>query len=81
MVFEAILRVIMIPLELLIHSLPGAYLLKISSFVLPDILEYGVYFFPMDCLIVAITSFLGWYGILIGWSTIEWIYKKIPGVD
>lgn len=41
----------------------------------------GLYFFPLPVWIACIGSIIFWSFGGIGWSFIEWIYKKIPGVD
>jgi len=46
-----------------------------------DFLSMGFYFFGTAPFILVISSVLGWSLFEIGWSGIEWVYKKIPGVD
>lgn len=81
MITQAILNVIMIPLFVLIDLLPGAVVTTLAYIEPPQIVKYGAYFFPLDVLGVVITGFGLWYTVLLGWAIIEWIYKKIPGVD
>lgn len=38
-------------------------------------------FFPADVWMVCLTNISMWQFSGIGWAVIEWIYKKIPGVD
>lgn len=81
MILEAFFKILFGGVKGLINMLPSAFYAAISSIELPVIVKYGAYFFPLDCLVVAITSFITWYGILLTWAGIEWVYKKIPGVD
>lgn len=45
------------------------------------LLSYGLMFFPSDVWVVVITNITFWIGIQISWSIIEWVYRKIPGVN
>lgn len=81
MITQAILNVLMIPLFALIDLLPGAVVTTFAYIEPPQIVKYGAYFFPLDVLSTVVTGFSLWYTVLLTWAIIEWIYKKIPGVD
>lgn len=46
-----------------------------------ELLSYALYFFPSDLWTAIIVNVVIWLFGAITWSIIEWIYKKIPGVD
>ena len=46
-----------------------------------DLLSTGFYFFGSAPFMMVFGSVVFWIGVEIGWTSIEWIYKKIPGVD
>jgi hypothetical protein len=46
-----------------------------------NLLSYGLMFFPKDVFISLIATFVFWMVGHLSWSVIEWVYKKIPGVD
>lgn len=46
-----------------------------------NVLSYGLMFFPSDVFITAIVSIVGWMTAHMLWALVEWVYKKIPGVD
>lgn len=81
MIVEAIIKLFTNSVTVIIGGLPTPILTVINGIEIPVAIQHGAYFFPLDCLAVAISTFIVWYGILISWSTIEWVYKKLPGVD
>lgn len=46
-----------------------------------NLLKVPLSIFPADVWVAVVGSVVSWFGIQLGWATIEWIYKKIPGVD
>ena len=81
MIVEAIVKLFTTATSAVVTSLPTPVLATIADIEIPAAVKHGAYFFPLDCLFLAISTFLLWYGILISWVTIEWVYKKIPGVN
>ena len=41
----------------------------------------GLYFFGTLPFVLVISSVLFWSGVDLSWGIIEWIYKKIPGIN
>ncbi|MCR1868963.1 hypothetical protein [Longicatena caecimuris] len=46
-----------------------------------NLLGIAMMFFPADVWAVCLANISLWQFGHIGWAVIEWIYKKIPGVD
>lgn len=46
-----------------------------------EFLNIGLYFFGSAPFVMVISCVLVWTTVEISWSVIEWLYKKIPGVD
>lgn len=46
-----------------------------------NVLSYGLMFFPIDVFISAIGSIAFWLLAHMVWAVVEWVYKKIPGID
>lgn len=46
-----------------------------------DILKYPMGVFPGDLWILIIGNVAFWYMVQLTWGVVEWVYKKIPGVD
>ena len=46
-----------------------------------NVLSYGLMFFPLDVFVTVVGSFAFWMSAHMVWAFIEWVYKKIPGVD
>ncbi len=45
------------------------------------LIKTGLGIFPKDVWIIVISNGLFWLSIQFTWAIIEWLYKKIPGVD
>lgn len=46
-----------------------------------NILKYALYWFPLDLWILILTNIVFWITVQFSWAIIEWIYKKIPGIN
>lgn len=46
-----------------------------------DILKYPMSIFPSDVWIALLSSVSFWYVAQLTWAIIEWIIKKIPGIN
>lgn len=57
------------------HTIPDWF----SAFI--SVLQIGLYFFPADVLVIIIANVMFCNISLVGWSVIEWVYKKIPGIS
>ena len=49
--------------------------------VVVDLVGYGVYFMGASTFNLVISSIAFWFTVDMAWACIEWLYKKIPGVD
>lgn len=81
MILEVIITIFYGIVLLLITLLPSNVVEKVTMVQPPEMISWAACFFPMDALFLAIGMFLTWYGILMTWAIIEWVYKKIPGVN
>lgn len=45
------------------------------------ILSYALWFFPIEIWLIAIANVSFWIVTGFSWTMIEWLYKKIPGVN
>lgn len=46
-----------------------------------NVLSYGLMFFPLDVFVLTIGSIGFWLLAHMVWAIVEWVYKKIPGID
>lgn len=46
-----------------------------------ELVGYGLAFFPLDLWVFMIGNFIVCQFALHVWAVVEWVYKKIPGVD
>lgn len=80
-----IIALILTPIFLLINSLISLLpqMEGLPSWVndLATVIGYALNVVPVDVWVISIANIMFWNFGLIGWSIIEWIYKKIPGVD
>lgn len=81
MIIEALLNIIFGFVSYLITLLPAITQLPSWFNDMCRLLKIGLFFFPYDVWCVLIANFSATTFILLGWSVVEWVYKKIPGVD
>lgn len=81
MILELILTPIFMILQGLISLLPSMPDMPdwITSTI--NLVSLGLWIFPRPVWVACIGSIAFWSFGQIGWRIIEWIYKKIPGVD
>lgn len=82
MILEYILNPVFSLINSLIETLPSSF------FEIPDwfisfrsILCKGISLLPDGLFGIVIGNVVFWIATQYGWAVIEWIYKKIPGVD
>ena len=85
MITEYLLTLIFRLFNLIINLLPDlSYIDPLSGFDISGfiyILAYGFFIFPFELFIIFIGNMIFWLGVQMVWAVIEWIYKKIPGVN
>lgn len=64
-----------------IAFLPALSTPALESAPTATLIAWALNFFPPDLWAFVIQSIGFWYGIMMLWAVIEWVYKKIPGVD
>lgn len=81
MIIEGICLLIFGVVELVISLLPTIEVTTISNTSAIELLSWGLYFFPLDLWVICIGNIILWIIVQFTWATVEWVYKKIPGVD
>lgn len=80
-----IIKVLMTPfwalIDLLISLLPSSVAESLSMSSVFDILGKGVSVIGLANFSLFLGSAIFWYTVQLTWAVIEWLYKKIPGVD
>lgn len=82
MIFEVVLDFVFSAVVFLINlmpTLPSFVSNGIDFFI--KILSSSFYFFDAKAFNFLITTAISFYAVQFVWAIIEWIYKKIPGVD
>ena len=46
-----------------------------------SLLHKGLSVFPSDVWVAILSNITFWASVQFSWAIIEWVYKKIPGVD
>lgn len=46
-----------------------------------SLLKIALMFFPVEVWVVAIANIVFWITAQYTWAILEWIYKKIPGIN
>lgn len=82
MITAALLNVIFAAIYSICSLIPdAAYYLPDWSVSALKLLSTGLKIFPTDVWVAVIANGLFWVMLHFTWAVIEWIYKKIPGVD
>lgn len=81
-----LIKVILMPLwcllDLIITLLPATPFCTVSNLAsILEVASYGVNIFGVAQFIKIIGVILFWHTAHLTWAIVEWIYKKIPGVD
>ncbi len=87
MILEAVLKVLFSAIGFVIGWLPdlsgldplSEYSDALTTFV--DFLAYGFLIFPAKLFFIFIGNVMFWLGAQMVWAVVEWVYKKIPGVN
>lgn len=86
MIVQSLMDIVFSFIDFLLSLLPDVSLEQFFSVIsnvtgITEIIKYGSAFFPVGLWTFFIGNVVFWKTILIGWACIEWLYKKIPGVD
>ena len=80
-----IVKLICTPLFLLVKGLisfiPAGFTLPDWGVSLFAMIQKFLFFFPADVFVVILSYIISSVGMHSIWSIIEWVYKKIPGVN
>lgn len=82
MVIEGLLDIIFYIVYGICNVIPNSFY-ELPSWAVSAIslLKKGLGIFPVDVWVVVLANGMFWLVIQFTWAIIEWIYKKIPGVD
>ena len=85
MIIELLLRPIFYLLGLILDLLPDMSGIDplsdydMTGFI--DFLAYGFFIFPISLFMTFIGNVMFWKSTQMIWAIVEWVYKKIPGVN
>lgn len=82
MIIEGLFSLIFVFVEFVMNLIPSFDLTAldhVSASVM--LLANGLVLFPVDLWVVLFTNIVFWLSTAVLWSVIEWVYKKIPGLD
>lgn len=68
-------------INVLVGLLPNSPSTNITLSNVIIFVRKGLYFTDTGVFNMVLVTVVTWTTIQLGWAVIEWIYKKIPGVD
>lgn len=81
-----IIELILVPIKFVLTGILN--IINTSSLSLPtwandmaNLLNKALMFFPPEVFVITILNISFWITVQFAWAIIEWIYKKIPGVN
>lgn len=81
MIIELLLSPIFLLISGCIGLLPTFVSLPNWLMYFIDFVRKGLSFFPSGVFTIIISNILFWLSLHMIWAIIEWLYKKVPGVD
>lgn len=81
MVIELLLSPIFLLVGGVIDLLPTIQSIPVWVSDTVSLLSKALAFFPGDVWYYTIGNIIFWLSVQFAWSIIEWVYRKIPGVD
>lgn len=81
MIIELLVSPIFALIKGLISLIPQSYDLPNYITDVFSLLVKASEFFPMDMFVLCIGNIGFWLAVHFVWAIVEWVYKKIPGVD
>lgn len=82
MIFVALLTIVFSFVNFLITLFPSYHTFSgtpVTGFY--DLVGLGLYFFGTAPFALVISSVVMWSAGELTWSLVEWVYRKIPGID
>lgn len=81
MLIELVTTPIFSLINVIVNMIPDGFNIPNYVWYTIEILKYPLAIFPVDLWVLIISNICFWYTVQLSWSIIEWVYKKIPGVD
>lgn len=81
MIIELFFSPIFLLIKTVINLIPSQTVLPLWTIDLTNLLSKGLIFFPSDVWAIVIGNIVFWLSLQFMWAIIEWVYKKIPGVE
>lgn len=81
MIIELLLMPLFALIKLIVGMLPEFTHLPDWVSSAASLIRTGLCFFPPGVWSIVIANISFWTFVHIAWAGIEWVYKKIPGVD
>lgn len=81
MIIELLFDLIFGLVSLIISFFPTGYSLPNWFYSFYDVVSNALAFFPKPVFIIIISNVSFWLTVQMTWAIIEWIYKKVPGIN
>lgn len=82
MIIEFLLDMIFSVVGLVLNLFPALPAFNVTGWLgLLDLLSKAAVFVPFDTFLGCIATWFAFYNVELLWSIVEWVYKKIPGVN
>ena len=81
MIIELLLSPLFLLVSFIVSLLGYGGSLPSWSIDFMNMIQVALTYFPSDVFCTVIVNIYLWVVALLSWSVIEWVYKKIPGVN
>lgn len=81
MIIESVLNLLFGLVRLIIAFIPTGFALPgwLTNFI--TFVGTGLSFFPSNVFTISISNIAFWLGVQMTWAIVEWLYKKVPGLN
>lgn len=81
MIIELLLSPIFLLVKGFLEFIPNGYNLPSWSSDFVKMVSVSLSFFPAPVFAIVVSNIVFWLGAHMVWAIIEWLYKKIPGIN
>ena len=81
MIIEGLFNLIFGVIIFIISFIPSGVTLPDWAISFYNLISKALYFFPPDVFTTIISVVVANTGVQFVWAIVEWVYKKIPGVE
>lgn len=81
MIVELLFNLLFGLVDIILSFLPSGYNIPNWGVQFYNVVSSALAFFPSPVFVIVMANVSFWLTVHMGWAIIEWVYKKVPGID